>query len=249
MSSDDTERSPWTRPPFITAAIVIAIVVLLGVALAIRPLTQGDDVASPVPSTTPSPSATRSEVRETFTEEDESVCGLKGAKLTGTVTAAPEVEWAYQGPTAYPTSSALGPGVTTAAGVRYCFQRSPEGALLAAANAVVQGADAATSAPWLEYVLADTPARATVLADAATPDPSSDVRLNIAGFRLLSYDGTTASVDIAFRGSGGGNTVYGSAIYPLRWETGDWKLAIESSDQLQNVTQLPDLAGYVLWGA
>ena len=39
-------------------------------------------------------------------------------------------------------------GASDAAGVRYCFQQSPEGALLAAANALVQAADPAVSTAW-----------------------------------------------------------------------------------------------------
>lgn len=72
----------------------------------------------------------------------------------------------------------------------------------------------------------------------------------IAGCRLLSYTGGTASVDIAVRGVGAGRTVYGSVVYELVWEAGDWRLSPPgpSSNPLR-MTQIPDLTGYLPWEA
>ena len=50
------------------------------------------------------------------------------------------------------------------------------------------------------------------------------MRLQVVGFRVLSYDGENARVDLAVRGSSEGTTVTASAVYKLVWEDGDWKI-------------------------
>lgn len=242
MTTDSTEPSPWTRPSFVTAAVVVVVVVILGVVLAVRAMTRGDDDPTPAPTdntASPTPDAAG----------EESICGLDGVELSGTVTAAPDAEWAYQETTAYPTSDEFGPGATTDEGVRYCFQHSPRGALFAAANALAQAADPTPTDAWLDYFLADSPNRDELLASVAPTESPTATRITLAGFRVLDYDGQTAHVDLAFNGSASGQTFYFSAVYPLRWEGGDWKFAATSAADLGNVVQIPNLAGYVSWGA
>lgn len=253
MSTNDTEPSPWTRPSFITAAIVVAIVVMLGAALAIRALTHDDANAAPPeptastsasvePSSTPTPD-------EGAAGTDASICGLKGVKTTGTVTIAPTTEWAFQGTTAYPISPEFGPGQTDSSGARYCFQHSPEGALFMAANAVVQGSDPTTASTWGPKVLAEGQYREQLLDELGNPsdDTESNSRQSIVGFRVLAYDGATARIDIAVRATFE-TTVTVSGVYELVWQGGDWKLSSDVTQPL-NVAAIPDLAGYVSWGA
>jgi hypothetical protein len=47
---------------------------------------------------------------------------------------------------------------------------------------------------------------------------------------VLAYDGDSARVDIAFRGSSNGQSVTGSAVYELVWADGDWKLDASKSE-------------------
>lgn len=170
--------------------------------------------------------------------------------LEGTLSAAPAAEWAFQDTTAYPTSPEFGPGETNADGVRYCFQHSPEGAVFAAANAVVQGSDSELVGAWLDYFVADGPHRDAVLSQGAgTGGSGQGVRVEVAGFRLLAYDGQTARVDVAVRGATGGQTVNLSMVYLLVWEGGDWKLSVTDPNAPINVANIPDLAGYISWGA
>ncbi|MFS0700056.1 hypothetical protein AB6N24_08815 [Cellulomonas sp. 179-A 4D5 NHS] len=250
MSTNDTEPSPWTRPSFITAAIVVAIVVMLGAALAIRALTNDDANAAP-PEPTASASAS-AEPSPTSDDEaagtDASICGLEGVETTGTVTMAPAGEWAFQGTTAYPTSPEFGPGQADTTGARFCFQHSPEGALFMAANAVVQASDPATASAWAQEVLAQGQFYDQLLSELGTPSPESNSRVNIVGFRLLAYDGKTARVDIALRGTFDAQTATVSGVYELVWQSGDWKISSDVQEPL-NVAVIPDLAGYVSWGA
>ena len=75
------------------------------------------------------------------------------------------------------------------------------------------------------------------------------MRVEVAGFRLLAYDGQTARVDVAVRGATGGQTVNLSMVYLLVWEGGDWKLSVTDPNAPINVANIPDLAGYISWGA
>lgn len=242
MSTNDTEPSPWTRPSFITAAIVVAIVVMLGAALAIRAVTSPDDTTA-APTPTPSASAEPSETSDAADEE--SVCGLAGYETGGTVTTAPESTWDLIGTTAAPSIAASGPGVIEDSGLRYCFSRTPEGAVLAAANLFAMSSDVALIGPMMDRSAVPGPGRDAALALTETPAAQPTVRLQIAGFNLLEYDGDTATVDVAFRVS---NNTQGAIAYELAWVDGDWKLQLRDDGALPNQpTQLPDLAGYVLW--
>jgi len=245
MAEDnEQQQSPFTHPGFIIAAIVVAIIVVLGIVVGINATR---DQASPSPTTEPTDVAAPTD-EPSPVARGASVCGLEGQKLSGTVSTAPEAQWEFQGTTAYPTSPTYGPGETDENGVRYCFQHSPEGALFAAANAVVQGSDATTSPAWIEYFLStETPNRSALLDQVPAGTPSS-IRMTVAGFRLLAYDGTSARVDVAVQATGSGNTVLASAVYDLVWEAGDWKLLPQDLSNPLRLAEIPDTAGYIGWG-
>lgn len=240
MASDETS-TPWAQPKFLIAAILVIALIVLGVVLALSSRNEPDGTSST--PTTP-PGTTTSAPGNAGAE---SVCGLPGYADSGTLTTAPEAEWLFQGTTAYPTSSEYGPGATSPEGVRYCFQHTPAGALFAAANAMVQGGDPAVAGEWLDYVVADGPYREQIASSQEAAD-SADSRINIAGFRLLAYNGDSARVDLAVRATSGTSTILVSGVYELVWRDGDWKISADVAEPL-NVASIPDLAGYVAWGA
>lgn len=248
MATDDNEQNPFTRPGFIAAAVLVALVVVLGIIIAIVSATRSDD---PDPAPEPSsPSPTTSAAQTTEPSDvagGASVCGLEGEELTGTLSTAPDAEWAYQGTTAYPTSPEFGPGETTADGVRFCFQHSPTGALFMAANALVQGSDPAVSQTWIDYGLADGPHREELIGEVGDASGSDGTRMSLAGFRMLAYDGDTARVDLAVRASSEGQNLTLSGVYELVWQDGDWKISADVAQPLNTAT-IPDLAGYITWG-
>lgn len=245
-AEDNEERSPFARPGFIAAAVVVALIVVLGIVLAIVNATRADPEPSATSSSAPSASAApTSEPSEAA--GGASVCGLTGEDLSGSLSTAPGAEWQYQGTTAYPTSSEYGPAETDEAGFRYCFQRSPEGALFMAANALVQGSDPSVSQEWVGYALADGPHREDLLSEVGAASGSEGTRMSIAGFRLLHYDGETARVDLAVRASSQGQNLTLSGVYELVWQDGDWKISADVPQPLNTAT-VPDLAGYITWG-
>lgn len=247
MADDENEqKSPFTRPGFIAAAAVVAVIVVCAIILIIVNATRGDSEPAPSPSTSaPSASPTAS---SPAASGDESVCGLEGVKLSGTITVAPQATWAYEGTTAYPTSPTYGPGQTDPTGFRYCFQHSPEGALFAAANALAAPTDPATSSAWAQYFLAPGPNRDSLLAQSASgPSSTTGTRLTVAGYRVLSYDGNTARIDVGGTGSASGTEITFSAVYSLVWVDGDWKASTETANPI-DFAGIPNLAGYTTWG-
>lgn len=245
MADEDNEQNPWTKPGFVAAAFVVAIIVTLGIVLAVVTATRDDGQEAANPALT----STAPTANPTAAAGGASVCGLNGAELKeARVTTAPAVdEWKYQGTVAYPASKEFGPGATDPAGFRYCFQHSPRGALFAAAYAVTVGTDQAVVPAWIKYVTAPGPYRDRLIKPSAGTNASSDVRLRVAGFRLLAYNGTSARVDVAMVGSVAGRTVSMSAVYPLVWSAGDWKVSTDSPEP-GNVASIPDLSGYIAWG-
>lgn len=249
MAEDDAARNPFSRPGFIVGAIVVAALIVTALVLTIITVTRdNDDGPAVVPSGTPHPTVTGTlpPSDPTAVPGGASVCGLEGVELTGTVTTAPTAEWQFQDVYAFPTSTTAGPGEMSPDGYPYCFQHTPEGALFAAANVAIIGfGPADRRQAFLEYALTDGTYRATLLNEQGSTAPS-DVRASIAGFRMLAYEGDSARVDIAFRGSSGGQSVNGSAVFELVWDDGDWKLDA-SNPEPARLAELPDLSGYVSW--
>lgn len=243
---DDTQQSPFARPGFIIGAVVVAALIVAGIFLTVLNLNREPDAAPPAPD--PSSSATTSTAPSPTASGGTggaSVCGLEGQVLSGTVTTAPAATWAYQDVYAYPESATYGPGATAPQGYRYCFQRSPEGSVFAAANMTVGLlGDVNTRSTLAEYALTSDTYRSQLLSEVGSS--SSDVRASIAGFRLLSYDGDSARVDVAFRGSTDGQAVNGSVVFDLTWWQGDWKINADNAQPLR-ISQLPDLSGYIAW--
>lgn len=248
MSSSTSEKSPFTRPSFIAAAMVIALIVVSGVMIGVlnatrkTPSPAAPDAQSAIPSTP--------QVEPSEAHGETSVCGLAGKVLEGRLPTGPTAEWQYQGTTAYPTSSEFGPGATDPAGFRYCFQHSPEGALFAAANALATATDQSLMPTWIEYFASKGANRDDLLSEGNVSKSTSNnegTRLKLTGFRLLAYNGNTARVDLAVHGSTPNGTVTLSMVYELVWQDGDWKLNTDSENPV-NVASIPNISGYVAFG-
>jgi hypothetical protein len=262
MSTDDQNaQSPFTSPKFVMAAVLIAIIVILGLVLAIVNATRDDDAPSGSTSTSPTEGTSSPEAEPTATPvppvltkpDDVSACGLEALETTGTLTVAPEVEWGLLGTTAVPSSTTAGPGVLGDDGLRACFQHTPEGALLATANYFAMSATADTRKALVEGSVLEGPGRDALLALVATEESPSaedspagpEIRVQIQGFKILYYDGASATVDIAYRGSNG---ALAAQAYELKWHDGDWKLVVrDNGDPPTSASLLSSLADYVTW--
>lgn len=243
MNTEDTEPNLFNNRRFIASSVVVALIVMLGVVIGVTNTVRDN----PETSTSPPKDATSQP-----TESGEaSICSLGGEVLTGSLWKAPRAAWDYQGTTAYPTSKTYGPAKTTPQGVRYCFQHSPAGALFAAASGVAQGtdSDAETVRSWVDYFIAEGTHRDALLAQSEGSSSGNEgIRIKIEGFRMLTYDGETARVDIGVSGSTEGRTVNMSAVYDLIWQDGDWKLNTSNAATPVDMASVPDLVGYIPWG-
>lgn len=246
---DDAQQNPFTRPGFIVGAVVVAALIVTAIVLAVLNLNRDNDAAPPAPEPSSSaPSSAAPSPEPSGVAGGTSVCGLEGVEMSGNVTTAPAAEWAFVRTVAYPTSPEFGPADTGSEGYPMCFQHSPQGALFAAATALAVPADSALVQPWIGYALSEGPYRDALLSEVGGNTDSSGVRLQVVGFRMLSYDGETARVDLAVRGSSEGTTVTASTVYELIWQDGDWKVNANVANPFDFAT-IPDTSGYIPWGA
>lgn len=242
------DRSPLARPQFLVAAGVVVVIVVAGLVLLFSSLSKGDEQSAPPPTAEPSaaPSATTEAPAQ---DDDESVCGLDEVELEGRITSAPQANWQHDGPMAHPSADEHGPGEVNPAGVRYCFSHTPEGAVFAAASAAAHNADPDTITPWWEWALAEGDQRDALVEKGRFDEHVGGVRLEIGGFRLLTYSGDSATVDVAYTGSVQGEAATGSLILHLVWQDGDWKLDTSGTRPPLDLTAVPNTAGYIEWGA
>lgn len=244
--NDSLIGGPLTRPAFLLSAGVVALIIVLGLVVAVRVATS----STTEPPTMPvSPAVTSPPISATPSDSTASVCGLPPGNDAYPLTAPPAVTWDYQGTIAYPASPEFGAGRTAAEGYRYCFQHSQSGAVVMAANALAQGSDPQLAEAWTKYVLADGRYRDQLEDEMSAGTTGAEgSRLKVAGFRVLSYDGKTARIDLGVQGSSQNQTLTVSGVYELVWQHGDWKISADVEHPL-DISTITDLSAYVPWGA
>lgn len=178
-------------------------------------------------------------------QASDSVCGLPDGDQQIPTTTPPDTTWQLVGTMAAPIAPRLGPS-RTGNGLPYCYAHSPTGALYAAANFAAVLSDPALRVRAAQYLTAAGPGRekwiATLTASGVGGPGSSDQQ--IAGFRFITYDRATASLDLAFRVG----TQYAHIPFGLTWQASDWKVVVpDSGNPLEGVAQIPDLRDYVPW--
>lgn len=175
-----------------------------------------------------------------------SVCGLTEVDLTGSLQEPPQnVEWELVGRIAAPGVEEHGPGTVDDDGHRACYSRTPLGAVLAASNWSAMGSDPELSEGLMEKILAQGPGREAALRAPETATGDDDASVQIAGFRLVSYDGEEASVQLAFTSSYGLNLVF---TVDMRWEEGDWKQVLaDDGEVITPPYPLEAITGFVRW--
>jgi len=240
MSSNDPgSPNPFTRPTFIAAAIVIAVIVALGILVVV--MNWVSPVTSPPTQTTTPPTSA-----PTTSTADASVCGLEGFETESSLEEAPGVEWELVGTVAVPVDPAVGPGVIDDDGFRSCFAHTAEGALFAAVNYVALSSDPRLQ-PSVWRLLEDGPIRDQTKAESSeeTAQPSSN-RLQVAGFKVLSYSGDRAVIDVAWQVS---SPASGLMSMPIEfvWLQGDWYLATTNSGLPYAPSPIENLGGYIPW--
>ncbi|MDQ0867380.1 hypothetical protein [Arthrobacter globiformis] len=230
------DQNPLTKPKFIISAVVVAIMVALGIILALLPKGGGNPTAEPSNSGSATASAQPSATAAA------SVCGLPSGDQAKPVTTPTDTKWELVGKIAAPTSpTQFGPGKTEANGLRSCFAHSPTGALYAASNVAVLSATGKARLVY-EQLAVPSPERDALL-NQPEPQETSAVTAQIAGFQIRSYDADRAVIVIAAKGSNGALV---SVPVPLQWHGGDWKVVVPATGSTGG-GQISDLSGYIPW--
>lgn len=228
---------------FIVSTALVALLVMCSLAFAAGRMWPEDDDAETAEA---APEASSEPEEPTAPDENASMCGLAGGEHTK-IDSPPEVEWEFVGTMHAPTSVDFGPGQITDSGFRQCYAHSPEGALMAAANVMAMGTDPLLVQELNEEQVAEGPGRDLVLEDLENnpPESDADIRLTIVGYNLMGYAPNASRLDLAVEGSNG---VFASITTDLRWEDGDWKVALNDSGQpVIPVTQIADASDYHPW--
>ncbi|MEO5315186.1 hypothetical protein PV772_13870 [Pseudarthrobacter sp. CC12] len=230
------DQNPLTKPKFIIAAVVVAIIVALGIILALLPRGGGIPAAEPSNTGTTTPSAQPSAAA------DASICGLPSGDQAKPATTPTDTKWELIGKIAAPTSpTKYGPGKTDTNGLRACFAHSPTGALYAGANMIILGS---SGRPDLlaQHLVVEGPERDKMLSEPSTTAPAT-APFQIAGYKIVDYSGDRAIVEYGLKAANGS---VGAVPVAMQWEGGDWKWVLPASG-MGEAQQLSDLSGFISW--
>ncbi len=220
----------WT---WVAAAVVLAIVVT-GVVVVWRIATRPDGpqgVVTPA-ATAPAP---------------EGSCPDAPVEMSGTVTTGPDATWVLIGTMAAPAVEDAGPAMVDEDGYRHCYARTPVGALVAAVNLAAMGSEPSLAGRLASDALVPGALRDRLLA-SPQPSSSSSGGGQLRGFRIVSYDGSTAVVELGMQTTNGG---YGSVMVELVWYDGDWRYGVRGEGATQDLAVTyswpPSLVGFIIW--
>ena len=233
----DQNSEETSRRGLIASAAVVMAILSLGVFLIFAP---SDDEASPAPGTSPVAQGTK----QPTAEPEGNFCGLKDDPTATPPAIGPEATWALQSKLAVPSSATAGPGKTED-GVGYCYARSPEGALMAAAH-VYTWDSPRMYRTLVARSLAAGPGVAIFEASMASSNhqPSGAGGAQIAGYRFVSYSPTAATVVIAISTSGS----FVEHALDFVWEERDWRVVLADGGDFRSMPRaIPNLAGFVPW--
>lgn len=241
--SDSEKAGPFKSLGSKVALAVVAVIVVLGLIVAVTSIVRVS-TADPSPSsTTDGPDGDDDD--EPVSSADQSVCGLEGYETESSLEEAPEATWELVGTVAAPTTDA-GPGKVDSDGFRSCYAHTAEGALLAAIGYFAVGSDSRLQ-DKLPDLIADSEGRDVAIENAAGGQEPSATRIQLAGFRVNSYSGSEAVIDVvwAVTSSGGQLVSFPTA---LEWSDGDWKIALADDGQFPfAAAPVDNLGGYIAW--
>ncbi len=253
----DIDQSPWTRPGFVLAGVVVVLALACGLYLAIGGGGHHATASSSSGrSTTAVPTTRSSTGRSTSpTKSKPGGCNVPPGPQAVPQVAPADITWQLWRGVALPWSASAGPG-SVHGDVAACFAHSPLGALLAAVQLPYR---VGYSPHWLVAVDAMTVPNAgrqalirQVRASIATqgtgflyaPTPESQIQ-QVAAFQVVSYDGGTAVIDLVERSESG---TMGVAPFTVQWLDDDWRLVLEPTGALSGPAQpVSSTVGYIAW--
>ncbi|MGK3944960.1 hypothetical protein ABK046_42020 [Streptomyces caeruleatus] len=242
-AAGDEPRSPWLRGGFVLAAAFIGFIAVIGAVLGVTSNTSGEKDSTG--TQTPPAGVT---VGPSSSADTGAACPELADTRQDLPTSAPaDVTWTLYDTVALPSSKEAGPALAGRDMAR-CYAHTPVGALLATSQISVRylAAD-----DWLKVTRTQTvgAGRDTYIADrtkseqTAPPDAGGSVHGQIAGFRFVTYNDTTAVIQTVWRFPDGRMQ---AATTTMLWQDGDWRLEFPADPP--DPTPVDSLAGYTSWG-
>ncbi|MDX2525486.1 hypothetical protein ACSCB1_18625 [Streptomyces europaeiscabiei] len=250
--SGEWEQPFWQQRGWILSAGFLVVLLVLAVLFAVT----GDGGEGPAGSSgDPNPEPT-----STSTSKSPDGKGTSDARPAGCrtddrdqakPTGAPrDFHWKANGTGLVPVSKAAGP-LKYDGPVWSCFAHTPLGAVMAAHSIT----DHLSYDGWRKVVdrqVVPGAGRDALIAsrsqEADKSTTGSPDAGGYAGFTVLSYDETQATVMVLVRGMGDGG--FGSASVTVRWRDGDWKLSPDPDGTVYSgVSQVSGTDGFVTWEA
>ena len=246
---EEGERSPFASRWFISAAVFLVVVAMLGAWVVGSHVLGGRKAGRASASAPPavSSSATDGAQDAPVPDDDASVCGLAAgdqqvpaAALQGRVTtAAPGVE--------VPVVDDIGPGVED--GITRCFAHSPTGAVVAAANWMKWFSSKQQLPDVITTLMAEGPQRDRLARQVDDGwDGATTGAATVHGYKVDVRSNDEVVVTLAV--SVGQSKDEGLASWPvlLRWEQGDWKIVVpENAAWGQEPVESVALGGFTEW--
>lgn len=248
-TEEETHSAWWTKPTFIISAIAVVLLIGTGIVLfAFLGNNEEPQAAPPAQPETTSPSAPSADP-----DPAQSVCGLEATGGTTLTSAPDDVEWEFLGGIAAPKSAEHGPGIVDEqTGVRSCYSHTPEGALLSLAGRIAASGDPDLLLETTRALSLDGPGKDLSIqrieeriASGATTAPP----IRVEGFRLLSYSGEEATLEVVASADSGSELMYLTTSAIMEWHEGDWHVKFKDDGSSGPVEgQVSDLSGYIPWG-
>ncbi|EMF54991.1 MULTISPECIES: hypothetical protein [Streptomyces] len=252
--SGEWEQPFWQQRGWILSAGFLVVLLVLAVLFAVT----GDDGERPAGASgdpSPAPTSTSSSDDKSGSDKGSSDTRPAGCRTDDRDQAKPteaprDFHWKANGTGLVPVSKAAGP-LKYDGPVWSCFAHTPLGAVMAA-HAIT---DHLSYDGWRKVVnkqVVPGAGRDALIAsrsqEADKSTTGSPDAGGYAGFTVLSYDETRATVMVLVRGMGDGG--FGSASVNVRWQDGDWKLSPDPDGTVYSgVSQVSGTDGFVTWEA
>ncbi|MFY7065502.1 hypothetical protein ACOQFV_06545 [Nocardiopsis changdeensis] len=247
-----SDENPFSRPSFIFSAGFLAALVVSGALVAVWPDDEDEAGADPGTASAPAgPGETPSPEEAPATPDgQDSVCGLEAHTVEfDMLLPLLDTTWTSIGGMRAPQTAEHGPGVVEDGGARYCYARTPEGAVLATGNflALANAGGDRMDSQW-ERIVAPGPGRQVFIAEMESSQaPEGGVGGQIVAAKVVSYTEDEARISLALMAP---DAVYASMTFDLMWVEGDWKIVVDESGESDPLfTVLEDLSGYTPWAA
>jgi hypothetical protein len=237
----DPERPYWSQRSWQISAGFLGLVVLMaGVAWLVS---DGDGSQNGTPAARgPLSEAVAADGRPEGCRTDDSAKELPGKPPA-------DIRWERLTVGKAPLSASAGP-VRTTGPVRWCFARTPMGAVLAAHVIPAQMSGAHWRTVAEQQVVEGIPRRMFIAQRETLPEPvpgagSTQQSGSFVGYRLTAYSADAATVQLLLKDPAG---TYGTTSVSVRWDGGDWKITPEPTGSLYTQpAPVTGNAGFAMW--